>query len=207
MKGALRAIVAAVFAVVGISSAAVALQGAPESAAKPDAKAEVIVPFIGNATCPMQAGKKVNATKYVEFEHARVYLCCGKCLAAAKSDPKSLVAKTYAESKAVGNKKCPVSGHAIDAASAKSVTFMGHSIDLCCGDCEAAFKKDPYVMTVAAIYGAEDLKNGKCPVMDEEAGTEDMVIYKGKIVRLCCGDCCEEFKKDPEKFLAKASAK
>ncbi len=215
MKSFARIVATAAVAVVAISGAAFAwsrVQAAPAAsaapaAAKQEAKAEVVVPFIGNATCPMQAGKAVNKTKFVESEGQRVYFCCGKCAAAAKADPKAAVASAYKESKAVANKTCPVSGHAIEAGKAKTVTFMGHSLELCCADCEAGFKKNAMAMTIAAIYGVEDAKNAKCPVMDEDSNTEDFVIYKGKLVHLCCGDCTEEFKKDADKFLAKATGK
>ncbi len=214
MKSFARIIATAAVAVVAISGAALAwhaVQAAPAAAkqeGKAEAKAEVVVPFIGNATCPMQVGKAVNKTKFVEHEGQRVYYCCGKCAGAAKADPKAAIAAAYKESKAVGNKKCPVSGHAIEAGKSKSVSFMGHSIELCCADCEAGFKKNAYAMAIAAVYGVEDAKNAHCPVMDkEEASGEDFVIYKGKLVHLCCGDCTEEFKKDADKFLAKATGK
>lgn len=217
MKSFARIVATAAVAVVAISGAALAwsrAQGAPAAPAaakqegKAEAKAEVVVPFIGNATCPMQAGKPVNKSKFVEHEGQRVYYCCGKCAAAAKADPKAAVAAAYKESKAVANKSCPVSGHAIEAGKSKSVSFMGHTIELCCADCEAGFKKNAYAMTIAAVYGVEDAKNAHCPVMDkEEVNGEDFVIYKGKLVHLCCGDCSEEFKKDADKFLAKATGK
>jgi hypothetical protein len=215
MKTSFHTLVSALVAVAALSGIAIALQEKPAApapaapAAAAPAKDEVIVPFLGNATCPTQAGKKVNPSKYVELEQQRVYFCCGKCAKAAEADPKAAIAAAYKEAaKPVANKKCPVSGHAIDAAKAKSVAFMGHSISLCCAQCEEAFKKDAYVMAVCAIYGAEDLKNAKCPSMDEEIKeVSDMVIYKGKLVRLCCADCVAEFKKDADKMLAKASAK
>ncbi|MSR45986.1 MAG: hypothetical protein EXS13_02795 [Planctomycetes bacterium] len=209
VASALFAVAVAGFAITGIaiSGVAVAIGQDKAAPAAPAAKVEVVVPFIGNATCPTQAGKKVNPTKYVEFEKQRVYYCCGKCQGAAKADPKAAVAAAYKETKPAGNKKCPVSGHEIEAGKAKSVAFMGHSIDLCCADCEKAFNADAYAMTICAVYGCEDLKNAKCPVMDEEAYAEDSVIYQGKLVRLCCADCPAEFKKDAEKLLAKASAK
>src|SRR5688572_20615182 len=145
MKTSFHTLVSALVAVAALSGIAIALQDKPAAAAP--AKDEVIVPFLGNATCPTQTGKKVNATKYVEHEQQRVYFCCGKCSKAAEADPKAAFAAAYKEAaKPVGNKKCPVSGHAIDAAKAKTVDFMGHSISLCCDKCVEPFKKDAYVM-------------------------------------------------------------
>jgi hypothetical protein len=209
MKTSFHTLVSALVAVAALSGIAIALQEKPAApAAGAPAKDEVIVPFLGNATCPTQAGKKVNQTKFVEHEQQRVYFCCGKCAKAAEADPKAAFAAAYKEAaKPVANKKCPVSGHAIDAAKAKTVDFMGHSISLCCAECVEPFKKDAYVMACCAIYGAEDLKNAKCPAMGEDSGTADLVIYKGKLVRLCCADCVGDFKKDADKLLAKASGK
>jgi hypothetical protein len=211
---------ALVLSVAAFSAAAFALQqepvapvppaapAAPAGQVAPPAKVEVVVPFIGNPTCPIQAGKKVNPTKYVSHGKQRAYYCCGKCVGAAKADPAAALAAAYPEAKPVGNKKCPVSGHAIESGKAKSVSFMGHAIDLCCADCEAGFANNPYVLAICAIYGCEDLANEKCPVMDEASNDEDLVIYKGKLVRLCCADCvASDFKADPDKFLAKASLK
>lgn len=210
MKSALRAL-AAVAVVIAASGAALAWsagQDAAAPAAGQAAKAEAVVPFIGNATCPMKEGKKVNPAKYVEADGQRVYFCCGNCEKSAKADPKAALAAAYKEAKPAGNKTCPVSGHPIEAAKSKSVTFMGHSIALCCGDCEAGFKKEPYVMAVCAVYGVEDLKNANCPVMqDEKSAAEDLIVYKGKLVRLCCADCPNDFKKDPDKYLAAAAKK
>ena len=36
---------------------------------------------------------------------------------------------------------------------------------------------------------------------------EHIVIYKGKIVRMCCPDCPGDFQKDPDKAFAKAGGK
>jgi YHS domain-containing protein len=42
-----------------------------------------------------------------------------------------------------------------------------------------------------------------CPVSGEEfdGNTKITYEYKGKMYRLCCPDCAEEFKKDPEKYI------
>jgi len=178
----------------------------PAAAEKKSDPAEVIVPFFGNENCPM-TGRPVNRSKYVEADGQKAWFCCNNCLTKAKADPKAAIASAYKETKAAGNKTCPISGHEIEAGKAVEVTFESRRVSLCCADCEAPFKKSPLLHTAIAVYGAEDLKNKICPVMDEESCDDDLVIYKGKIVRLCCGDCVEEFAKDPEKLLAKASGR
>lgn len=183
-------------------------QAAPAGDAK---KGEVIVPFFGNEKCP-STGKAVNHEQSLEVDGQRVYFCCKDCLAKAKAAPKAdqakLVASAYKEVKAVGNKTCPVSGKAIEAGKGKEETWQGHKVTLCCPNCEKAFQKEPMVVTTIATYGCTDLKNAKCPVQtDQAAGADNVVVYKGKLIRLCCDDCPKDFAKDPEKFFKAAGGK
>lgn len=204
----------AVGAIVGFSFAGHAQDGAKPAAAPAQAapakadgkKAEVINVFLGNETCPV-SGKAVKKGLSVDVEGQKVYVCCKDCVAKVKADGKAMLAVAYKDVKAVDNKTCPVSGHAIEAGKAKEVTWQGRKFNLCCGDCEKAFAKEPMIAAAKAIYGAEDLKNAKCPVMDEASEADKLVIYKGKIVRLCCDDCHHDFAKDPDKFFAKAGGK
>lgn len=201
-------------ALVGLSLAGRAQDGAkpaaPAKAAAPaqDAKkAEVIVPFFGNEKCPV-TGKPVDKNQSVEVEGQRVYTCCKNCLPKVKADPKAMVAAAYKDAKKIDNKTCPISGHPIAGDKAKAMTWQGHTVMLCCGDCEKAFLKEPLIAVAKAQYGAEDLKNAKCPIQnDMEFDGEHIVIYKGKIVRMCCPDCPADFQKDPEKAFARAGGK
>jgi YHS domain-containing protein len=209
-----RSLAAACAAAVVVAGVAVAMprQDAPKPAADAKAQGEkseksdkVIVPFFGNDVCPM-SGKPVNKSKSLAVDGQTVYFCSGDCLKKAKTDPKAALAKAYAETKAVSNKTCPVSGHAIDAKTAKEVTFESRKVTLCCGDCVGEFNKTPMLYTTIAVYGGEDLKNKRCPVMDDqEASPDNLVVYKGKIVRMCCDDCPSDFAKDADKLLAKAA--
>jgi YHS domain-containing protein len=50
------------------------------------------------------------------------------------------------------------------------------------------------------------LKQKICPVSDEPLGSMGKPVkleIKGRTVFLCCGGCEEDFKKDPDKYLAK----
>lgn len=179
-------------------------QDAPKADAK---KAEVIVPFFGNEKCPV-SGKAVDKNQSVEQDGQRVYTCCKNCVAKVKADFKGMAAIAYKDAKKIDNKTCPVSGHPIAGDKVKSMTWQGHTLSLCCGDCEKAFLKEPLIMVAKAQYGAEDLKNAKCPIQaDMEFDGEHIVIYKGKIVRMCCPDCPADFQKDPDKAFAKAGGK
>jgi YHS domain-containing protein len=46
-----------------------------------------------------------------------------------------------------------------------------------------------------------------CPVSGEKLGGEMgepfVMVYEGREVKFCCKGCVKDFKKDPEKFLAK----
>lgn len=55
---------------------------------------------------------------------------------------------------------------------------------------------------------AVDVGNKICPVSGQEiVDSEDMPSatyeYEGKIYHFCCAGCIEEFKKDPQKYIAK----
>jgi YHS domain-containing protein len=223
MNRAVRLPLAAAFAVV-VASAAFALPrrqdapkpaapGAPAAAPAPEKKVDSdkpIVPFFGNETCPM-TGKPINKSKYVESAGQKAYFCCNNCLAKAKADPKAAVAAAYKAPTAIANKTCPVSGHAIEAGKGVEVAFESRKIQLCCQDCVKEFNATPLLCVTKAVYGAEDLKNKTCPVMaitekkEEASCDDDLVVYKGKIVRLCCSECQEEFPKNADAYLAKAS--
>ena len=45
-----------------------------------------------------------------------------------------------------------------------------------------------------------DMKNTKCIVMGEDISTRT-VEYQGKVYHICCAECIETFKKDPEKYV------
>ncbi|MHB9154432.1 MAG: YHS domain-containing protein, partial [Endomicrobiales bacterium] len=44
---------------------------------------------------------------------------------------------------------------------------------------------------------------GICPVMKGKAKKEYSVTYKGKTYYLCCPECMDEFRKNPEKFVSR----
>ena len=69
--------------------------------------------------------------------------------------------------------------------------------------------------TVAAVMlslfllvgaGPIQVNNKVCPVSGATIGEGGMAPatyeYKGKVYNFCCAGCVEEFKKDPEKYIA-----
>jgi len=46
--------------------------------------------------------------------------------------------------------------------------------------------------------------NKFCPVeSDDEIDPTVTIVYKGQTIAFCCKDCVKDFKKDPDKYLAK----
>jgi len=63
--------------------------------------------------------------------------------------------------------------------------------------------------TPAQVAAATPLHNPLCPTDGEKNGSMGapvQVVYKGKVVDLCCSGCPAEFGADPDKFLALAEA-
>jgi len=93
--------------------------------------------------CPM-SGKPCNPDQSTEIDGVKVSFCCENCKGAVdKADDK--VAKALGGdnmTKAVtAQTKCPVSGKPIDVS--KTVDYQGKTVYFCCGNCPAAFEKEP----------------------------------------------------------------
>lgn len=50
---------------------------------------------------------------------------------------------------------------------------------------------------------ADAIVNKACPITGEAIDKNITYEYKGKVYGFCCQMCIEEFKKDPEKYIAK----
>ena len=45
--------------------------------------------------------------------------------------------------------------------------------------------------------------NQYCPInKDDKVDPKVTTVYKGKVIGFCCADCIDEFKKDPDKYMA-----
>ncbi|MBU0715736.1 MAG: hypothetical protein KJ964_10315 [Verrucomicrobia bacterium] len=69
------------------------------------------------------------------------------------------------------------------------------------------------VIAVTALLGTVALADKeqlqpqiKCPVMGERIDKSLFVDYEGKYIYVCCKDCIETVKKDPEKYIRKLEA-
>lgn len=98
------------------------------------------------------------------------------------------------------NKKCPITGKPVDAA--QSVTFEEQLVAFCCGNCKAAFEKDPS-KHVSKVDGLKRKPvNAKCPVKGTNVNPDHILVHKGKAVGFCCPNCKAAFAKNPAKFEA-----
>jgi YHS domain-containing protein len=100
------------------------------------------------------------------------------------------------------NTNCPVSGKPVVAT--QTSLYEGRLVAFCCGDCKAAFDKEPtkFAAKLPPISAAVPV-NTKCPVSGKDVDSTKTSVFEGKLVAFCCGDCKASFDKDPKPFLAK----
>lgn len=178
-------------------------------ATRPAAEQKPEVPFLGNVKCPI-SGEDVDKGVFLDAGIDRVYFCCKKCLGKGKEDPKAVASKAYPASKVVDlkNPSCPVMGDENEDDSGKhAIVVMGRKIHTCCDGCP----EDVDAAAMQFLVKALDPKlkvvgNRECPVTGEPVSRNDVVVYKGKIVRLSSAAAVDGFRKDPDACLAKAEA-
>ncbi len=51
-----------------------------------------------------------------------------------------------------------------------------------------------------------EVSGAMCPVSGEKANSKISYDYKGKTYTFCCPKCINQFKQDPEKYLAAQAA-
>jgi len=99
------------------------------------------------------------------------------------------------------NTVCPVSGKPVVAT--QTSTYEGRLIAFCCGDCKAAFDKEPAKFASKLPPLAAKPINTKCPVSGKDVDLTKTSTHEGKLVAFCCGDCKAKFDQDPKPFLAR----
>lgn len=161
------------------------------------AQDKAIMPFYGNTKCPIE-GKDVNRKRFAEHEGQRIHVCSKDCRKKVDADLAGSLAKAYPADKVVDvkNVNCPCMPKA--AKAEHSVTWQGHKVGLCCKKCLVKFAKQPARHLTLALH--KDLivvGNTKCPVMPEEdVDAEYFILYKGKLIELCCDSCVDDFEAD-----------
>jgi YHS domain-containing protein len=105
---------------------------------------------------------------------------------------------------------CIVSGKPLDE-NAVVKTIDGRELRFCCGACPGEFEanKDAFTKKLdAAIVKAQKdtYPLDVCVVSGEELGEMGEAVdyvYNNRLVRFCCNGCVSDFKKDPDKYVAK----
>lgn len=110
---------------------------------------------------------------------------------------------------------CPVSGEKLGSMGEPLVlAYEGREVRLCCKGCVRSFEKDPdkywaeidkqIVKQQQAVYPLQT-----CPVSGESLTAMDEpveLVYKNRLIRLCCNMCKKDFMRTPAKFLAQLDA-
>ncbi|MCE9596310.1 MAG: hypothetical protein K8S98_19125 [Planctomycetes bacterium] len=143
-----------------------------------------------------------------------VRTCCARCEAKIKADPAATMKKideaiVRKQKPAYPMEKCPVSGDALGE-GAVDVVQGSRLVRFCSEKCVAEFKKEPEasMKKLETAYIASQKKAyplTHCLVMADDTLNDDAVdyLYGTRLVRFCCKKCINEFRKSPEKYIAK----
>jgi transposase-like protein len=106
--------------------------------------------------------------------------------------------------------QCPVSGEKLGGSMGEPVNFVheGRLVRFCCKSCLKDFKADPAASLKQiddAVIKAQKASYPltKCPVSGKDLSAAAVDFVNGtRLVRFCCKDCPESFKKEPAKYMA-----
>ncbi len=110
---------------------------------------------------------------------------------------------------------CPVTGAALGSMGAPVVKkYDGREVRFCCAGCVSSFEadKEAYFKKIDAAVAKEQQKSyplNTCLVSDEKLGSmgESIdLVYRNRLVRLCCEGCRAAFQAEPAKYLKKLDA-
>jgi YHS domain-containing protein len=142
----------------------------------------------------------------MEYAGAVFGTCCGGCDGPFLKDPKNAIAKATKANKAIGAFEYdPVSGARIDGKKVaafsdyKAIRYFFASTD----------EKASFDATPTKFMSEVKSEAYFCPVTKHATApgkTGGFVDYNGTRYYTCCGDCVKEFKANPDKFVANASA-
>lgn len=160
-------------------------------------------------------GSPVNVVQ----EGRLVRLCCKGCLKEFKKNPAGAIQKidqavVAAQKPSYPLDVCPVSGEKL-AGMGEPVDYVHGTrlVRLCCKNCIKALANEPAKVLAKvdeALIAAQikTYKATECPVSGKKIEGEGVnQLYGTRLVRFCCNQCPEVFKKEPEKYLAKLDAK
>lgn len=89
-----------------------------------------------------------------------------------------------------GKAICPVAGK--PAKANVTVDYKGAKVSLCCGNCKAAFSKNPAKYAAKAnlqLVATGQAKQVNCPFAGKAVNPAQSVTVAGTEVSFCCGGC------------------
>jgi len=109
---------------------------------------------------------------------------------------------------------CPVSGKELGTMGDPIVkVYDGREVRFCCPGCVKPFESDQakYTKKIDEMIVKDQLRYypmTTCvvstePLVEDGESIAKDVVFRNRLVRLCCGGCMRELKKDPEKFMGK----
>ena len=107
---------------------------------------------------------------------------------------------------------CPIMDFNFEVKAATPVIdYKGKSIYFCCEGCPGEFMKNPDKYLAQTEFRErkptmEEIgKEALCPVMKHKikiSSNTPVIDYHGKSFYFCCPGCPQEFKKNPDKYIA-----
>lgn len=107
---------------------------------------------------------------------------------------------------------CPVSGKKLGAMGDPIVkTYDGREVRFCCPACVRPFESDQatYMKKIDDLIVKDQLRYypmTTCvvshePLVEDGEDIATQVVYRNRLVRLCCRGCLRELEKDPKRFF------
>lgn len=96
------------------------------------------------------------------------------------------------EAKKVTTVNCPVAGKEIKIADAKTVSYKGAEVYVCCNSCKGKMEKDATKFAPKANHQlvlTKQAKQVKCPFAGKAVNPAQTVSIGGVEVAFCCGNC------------------
>lgn len=179
-----------------------------------------------NETCPVSGRTVAASAPTATHDGHTVGFCCSGCVGTFTSwddQRKDGFVLTFASNPAqpadaaafegdpyvLGT--CPISGKTLGE-GAVTKTIDDREVRFCCGGCPEAFeasKEEQFakldkamIADQMAYYPLKTCLVGGESLYDNGEDIATNYVYKNRLVRFCCSDCIEEFKKDPASYIA-----
>jgi YHS domain-containing protein len=104
-------------------------------------------------TCPI-SGKPASKDHAAKYKEGQVYFCCDNCPKAFEANTKKYATKANIQLVSTGQykqTKCPVSGEAVNPATAVKVGDL--SVSFCCDKCKAKYEAAKEKKQTSMVFG------------------------------------------------------